>query len=130
MHKGSCLCGAVSFEVTGPLPRATACHCSMCRKATGNYEVGVDVEKSAVTVRGKDNVTWFQSSETARRGFCSRCGSPMFFEFLKADKIGLMLGSFDGPTGIRVSEHIYVGNKGDYYELCDGAPQYETVPGQ
>ncbi|MHA6296914.1 GFA family protein [Devosia sp. CAU 1758] len=128
MHSGSCLCGAVSFDVSGPLPMASACHCSMCRKNTGNYEAGVDVKKSAVTIKGGTNITWFRSSEKARRGFCSTCGSPMFFEFLEADLIGLMLGAFDGPTGVRVSEHIFVGNKGDYYDICDGARQYETVP--
>ncbi|MBB4052655.1 hypothetical protein GGR20_002303 [Devosia subaequoris] len=129
MHKGSCLCGAVSFEVSGSLPKATACHCSMCRKSTGNYEAGVDVKKSAVKISGDADIAWFHSSEHARRGFCSTCGSPMFFEFLKADLIGLMLGAFDGPTGVKVSEHIFVEDKGDYYEICDGAPQHRTVPG-
>jgi hypothetical protein len=130
MHRGSCLCGAVSFTVEGPLPKATACHCSMCRKTTGNYEAGVDVDKSAVTITGEANVTWFRSSDKARRGFCRTCGSPLFFEFVESDWIGLMLGAFDGPTGVKVSEHIYVGDKGDYYDLCDGAPQFQTVPGR
>ncbi len=129
MHKGSCLCGAVSFEVSGSLPRATACHCSMCRKITGNYEAGVDVKKSAVTISGEARITWFRSSENARRGFCSTCGSQLFFEFLGSDLIGLMLGAFDAPTGVKVSEHIFVQDKGDYYDICDGAPQYQTVPG-
>jgi hypothetical protein len=45
-----------------------------------------------------------------------------------ADWIGLNLGSFDGPTGTKIAQHIFVGDKGDYYDLCDGAPQYDTVP--
>lgn len=68
MHKGSCLCGAVTFAVAGDLPPATACHCTMCRKSTGHYEAGVDVDKSAVTITGGDKVPWFQSSEKVRRG--------------------------------------------------------------
>lgn len=128
MHMGSCLCGAVSFSVEGALPPATACHCSMCRKTTDNYEVGVDVDRATVTIMGEANVTWFRSSDKARRGFCRTCGSPLFFEPLQGDWIGLMLGAFDGPTGVTIAEHIHVGDKGDYYELRDGAPQYQTVP--
>lgn len=128
MHKGSCLCGAVTFEVRGPLPMATACHCTRCRKVTGHHEAGVDVPKADVTIGGSENVTWYFSSEKVRRGFCATCGSPLFFDPPLADWIGLMLGAFDGPTGVRIAEHVFVGSKGDYYEICDGAPQYETVP--
>jgi hypothetical protein len=97
---------------------------------TGHYEAGVDVPKSALTVHGAEHVRWFFSSEKVRRGFCSICGSPLFFDPPEADWIGLMLGSFDGPTDTRIAHHIFVGDKGDYYDICDGAPQYETVPGQ
>lgn len=129
MHMGSCLCGAVSFLVQGDLPEASSCHCTKCRKTTGHYEAGVDVDKSAVAISGEANVTWYFSSEKVRRGFCSICGSPLFFDPPGADWIGLNLGSFDGPTGTKIATHIFVGNKGDYYDICDGAPQYETVPG-
>lgn len=128
MHKGSCLCGAVSFTFAGDMPEASACHCTKCRKSTGHYEAGVDVDKAVVTITGADDVTWYVSSDWARRGFCRTCGSPMFFEPLEGDWIGLMLGSFDGPTGTRIGRHIFVGDKGDYYALEDGAEQYETVP--
>ncbi|OAM76800.1 GFA family protein [Devosia elaeis] len=129
MHKGACLCGAVGFVVQGDLPEASACHCSTCRKTSGSHEMGVDIDKSALEISGSEHVTWYFSSETVRRGFCSICGSPMFFDPPGADWIGLHLGSFDGPTGTRVAKHIFVADKGDYYEICDGAPQYESVPG-
>ena len=41
-----------------------------------------------------------------------------------------MLGSFDGPTGTKIAEHVFVRDKGDYYDICDGVPQHETVPGR
>lgn len=128
MHTGSCLCGAVSFVVEGDLPAASCCHCTNCRKITGHYEAGVDVKKTAVSITGATNVSWYFSSEGVRRGFCATCGSPMFFDPPAADWIGLNLGSFDGPTGTKIAAHIFVGSKGDYYDICDGAPQYETVP--
>ncbi len=127
-HKGSCLCGAVSFIFKGDMPAASACHCSICRKASGAHEMGIDVDKSALEITGSEHVTWYFSSEKVRRGFCSTCGAPMFFDPPEADWIGLHLGSFDGPTGTRIAKHIFVGDKGDYYEICDGAPQFETVP--
>ncbi len=123
MHNGSCLCGAVRFVVVGELPEASACHCTKCRKHTGHFEAGVDLPRSAVTISGEDRVTWFHSSEKVRRGFCSVCGSSMFFDPIHLDWIGIMLGAFDGPTNTRIALHIFVADKGDYYEIGDGAPQ-------
>jgi hypothetical protein len=130
LHKGSCLCGAVRFEVRGPLAPPSACHCTMCRKHTGHFEAGTDAPRSAVTVTGEDRVTWYQSSESVRRGFCAVCGSSMFFDILSTDRIGLSMGVFDTPTNVRLTEHIFVADKGDYYEIGDGLPQYATIPGQ
>ena len=57
MHKGSCLCGRVTFEVGGGLPQPDACHCSKCRKFSGHYFVSSDIPRDAVTVDGADNIT-------------------------------------------------------------------------
>lgn len=123
MHRGSCLCGAVRFEVEGDLPEASACHCSKCRKHTGHFEAGVDVPRALVSISGEDSLTWFHSSEKVRRGFCSVCGSSMFFDPVHRDWIGIMMGAFDGPTNTRLALHIFVADKGDYYEIADGVPQ-------
>jgi hypothetical protein len=129
MHKGSCLCGAITFEVAGELPAPSACHCSRCRKHTGHYEAGTDVLRTAVTIAGGDKVTWYQSSDKARRGFCSVCGSSLFFDPpAHIDWIGINMGAFDTPTNSRLALHIFVADKGDYYDIADGLPQYETVP--
>ena len=58
-----------------------------------------------------------------RRGFCATCGSSLFFDPVERDWIGLMLGAFDGPTHTRIGLHIFVADKGDYYDLTDGVPQ-------
>ncbi|MCZ4344853.1 GFA family protein [Devosia neptuniae] len=123
MHSGSCLCGAVQFSVAGDLPEASACHCTMCRKHTGHYEAGVDVPRSSLTVTGDDKITWFKSSDKVRRGFCAVCGSSLFFDPVHLDWIGIMMGAFDGPTGTKLALHIFVADKGDYYEIADGLPQ-------
>ncbi len=123
MHKGSCLCGAVRFEVQGPLPEASACHCSKCRKHTGHYEAGVDVPRDRVSIWGEEAVSWYFSSEKVRRGFCATCGSSLFFDAVHLDRIGINMGAFDGPTGTKIGLHIFVADKGDYYTLGDGVPQ-------
>jgi len=129
MLKGSCLCGAVSIEVAGELELpAEACHCTMCRKQTGHFLAGVNVRREALTVHGADKVAWFRSSEKVRRGFCSVCGSTLFWDPLIEDykHTGVLLGLFDTPTGAHISKHTFVGDKGDYYEITDGAPQSEA----
>jgi len=123
MYTGSCLCGVVRFEVDAALPPPDACHCVQCRKQSGHYFVSTDVPKEALTVHGGEHLTWYCSSEKARRGFCSRCGSSLFFEPLQRDWIGVAMGAFDGPTDTRLGLHIFVAEKGDYYQITDGLPQ-------
>lgn len=128
MHKGSCLCGAVTFEVEGELPGPDACHCTKCRKHSGHFFTSTDVPRSSVTIRGEDRLSWFQSSEKARRGFCSICGSSLFWDPVARDWIGIAMGAFDTPTDTRLALHIFTADKGDYYQIGDGVEQFERVP--
>src|SRR3954470_527228 len=123
VHKGSCLCGAVRFVVEGELHAPDACHCTQCRRWSGHYWASTDVARSAVTVEGDGNLTWFQSSEKVRRGFCSTCGSALFWDPIQRDWIGIAMGAFDQPTETKIHIHVHVSSKGDYYEINDGLPQ-------
>ena len=123
MHTGSCLCGAVTFEVAGALSPPDACHCRQCRKHSGHFFASTDVPRASVTIDGADKVTWFASSERVRRGFCSVCGSTLFWDPIRRDFIGVAMGAFDTPTATHLKMHIFVAEKGDYYELADGLPQ-------
>ena len=128
MHHGSCLCGAVTFDVAGDLPGPDACHCTSCRKHSGHVFASTDVPRSAVTIRGEDRLSWYQSSDKARRGFCSACGSSLFWDPFERDWIGIAMGAFEGPTQTRLHVHIFVAEKGDYYNIADGVDQFDTVP--
>jgi hypothetical protein len=123
MAKGSCLCGAVRVEVAGELPAPDACHCSMCRKQSGHFWASTDLPRDRVTIEGAENLTWFRSSEMARRGFCGTCGSFLFWEPIGRATIAIAMGAFEAPTGTRLARHIFVAGKGDYYEIGDGLPQ-------
>ncbi len=125
MHKGSCLCGSIRFEVSGTLPPPSACHCNQCRKHSGHFEVSTDVPRTSVEIYGEKKISWFHSKK-ARRGFCSVCGSSLFWDPLDQDKhkwIALAMGAFDTSTDTELSKHIFIANKGDYYEITDGLPQ-------
>ena len=123
MHKGSCLCGAVSFDFVGELPQPSACHCTQCRKHSGHFEASTDVPRSGLTVHGSENLTWYHSSEKVRRGFCSTCGSSLFWDPIHKDWTAIAMGAFDGPTETKLAKHIFVADKGDYYDIADGLPQ-------
>ncbi|MGH8866188.1 MAG: GFA family protein, partial [Burkholderiales bacterium] len=95
MLNGSCLCGSVRYEISGPLEGALNCHCSMCRKAHGaafRSRAGIRA-KDFRWVSGEELITWFESSTGNHRGFCSRCGSPLLSRFdSRPDVYGLPLG--------------------------------------
>lgn len=124
MHRGSCLCGAVSFEVSGALHPPDACHCASCRKQSGHFWVSTNVPREAFTLHGAEHLTWFHASAKVRRGFCSRCGSFLLWDPLGVDVIAVAMGAFEQPTGTSLEKHIFVTEKGDYYELGDGLPQH------
>jgi len=129
MITGTCLCGAVSLEIDEPLEKAPeACHCSQCRKQTGNFFVGVNVRRSAMRVMGEDRISWYQSSDKVQRGFCSTCGSVLFWKptIEGYGWTGVALGCLDTSLDLKISKHTFVSDKGSYYEIMDGAPQRET----
>lgn len=123
LHKGSCLCGAVQFSVSGDLPPPSACHCTNCRKFSGHFEASTDVAKTNLSVQGEDKVTWFASSSKVQRGFCATCGSSLFFRPNFHDWIGISMGAFDGQTRTELKMHIFIAEKGDYYAITDTLPQ-------
>jgi len=130
MPTGSCLCGKIKFEVKGEIPPMHACHCSICRKASGHYGVGADIARDNLKIHGEENIKWFQTSDWARRGFCENCGTPLFFDPIdkKITWTGVSMGAFDKPTRTQLTMHIFTKDKGDYYEIPDGLPQYEQAP--
>jgi len=119
MSRGSCLCGAVSYRVTAPLRPVIACHCSQCRKSSGHYVAATAAPSDAVEITGK--VTWYNSSESARRGFCGTCGSSLFWDGF-GDHLAILAGSLDGPSGLAMEGHIFYADKGDYYRAGEDLP--------
>ncbi|MGZ9812592.1 GFA family protein [Pseudoroseicyclus sp. H15] len=119
--RGGCLCGEVTFEVTGGASPVWACHCGQCRKQSGHYWASSTVPLSAITIHGEPS--WYQASEKVRRGFCGSCGSFLFWQVIGSDEISFAAGAVESPTGLRLERHIFTADKGDYYAIEDGLPQ-------
>ncbi len=123
--KGSCECQGVMFELTGELRDVVFCHCSQCRKTSGHYWAATQVSKGNLNLIKATSLSWYDSSDKARRGFCSVCGSSVFYERKGIDKISVSAGSLEIPTSLDRMRHIYVASKGDYYDISDDLPQFE-----
>ncbi len=81
---------------------------------------------AALTFLEDEGLEWYASSTFAKRGFCKACGSSLFYRMNNEDGIGIAAGCLDDTTGLEVGKHIFVADKGSYYEIADGAPQIDT----
>lgn len=95
---GGCQCGAVRYHVSAVTDTSHICHCRMCQKAVGNFFAAlVGVPKDALSWTRGEPAT-FMSSEHVARGFCVRCGTPLFYDYILGDDLALTTGSLDDPS--------------------------------
>jgi hypothetical protein len=118
--RGSCLCGGVKYEITGPLMRSGHCHCSNCRKAHGAARSRARVRvEDFKWVQGEELVKYFESSPGFHRGFCSVCGSPIVSSPDRTPELGIALGGLDDDPGVRPERHFFVAGKAPWFEITD-----------
>jgi hypothetical protein len=120
---GRCLCGAVRYEVRGPLRDVIVCHCVECRRWHGHVAAFTAARRQDLVLASGGEVRWIDSPDSdrrARRGFCGRCGSSLFWDPPGRETISIAAGTFEAPTSLRVTEHWYVSQAGDYYEPPEG----------
>lgn len=126
---GGCLCGAVRYEIRGPLRGVVNCHCSKCRRFHGNFGAYTSVLRQELVLLQDQSLKWFKSTtdETpnVHRGFCSECGSSLFWHPKDQEKIAVAAGSLDDPTNLQTIGHIWISQIGDYYQITDELPQFE-----
>ncbi len=124
-HTGQCLCGAIKFEITGEMAAPHACHCSQCVRQTGHFNASTQVKRSEFKFLEDRGLKWYKSSDFAQRGFCSECGTAIFWDD-GGDMVNFSVGSLDQPTGLKIVSHIFVDEKPDYYDLEDDLPKYAS----
>ena len=132
-YRGSCLCGAVKFEVDEFLPQAAHCHCSMCRKFHGAaYATIAAVRRSRFRwVAGSDALKRYTAGNGTTRMFCSHCGSSLAFSSPRAseEEVEIALGAMDGDVPVVPSAHIFVGSAANWTVVNDDLPRYEANRG-
>ncbi len=131
MHKGSCLCGAVSYEIKGEIGPLMFCHCSKCRKANGSAFNAAALVNTADfrIVSGQEHLADYESGPGVGRVFCKTCGSPLYSRRdAMPEAIRLRIGTLDTPVTGKVSAHIFAGSKAEWFDILDDAPQFFERP--
>ncbi len=129
MVQGSCLCGAVKFELSPEPTVMGTCHCSRCRKAGAGTVVFI--EKDSLTwVQGKEHVATHQPPAPYKYGrcFCKICGTSLGEILADADTFPIAANALDGEFSLTNQFHEFVSEKPHWYEICDDAPRSEGHP--
>ena len=115
---GSCLCGAVHFTANNINKNMGACHCGMCRKWGGGPLLAVDCGPD-VSFKGEENITVYDSSDCAERGFCNKCGSNLFYRLKESKQYTIPAGLFDDNTKFVFDHQIFIDKKPDFYRFAN-----------
>lgn len=129
--RGSCLCGAVRYELASGILGTNYCHCRQCRKASGTaFATNAAVERQALRiVQGEDNLRAFESSPHKHRYFCSTCGSPIYSHSNQTpERVYARIGTLDDEW-VTPDVHIHVASKAPWYEIHDDLPQHREEEG-
>ena len=116
--QASCLCGATRLVAKTANRHMDACHCEMCRKWSGGPLLAVDCGTD-VTIEGGENVSVYNSSQWAERGFCNKCGSNLFYRLKERDQYMVPVGLFEDLSGIVFTHQIFIDEKPGYYSFAD-----------
>lgn len=124
---GGCQCGAVRYHTTEIHDNVHICHCRMCQKAVGNiFAALVAAPDDAMTwTRGKPSV--FRSSERVERGFCSRCGTPLFVRTVGSGRTDLTIGSLDAPAQVPPRIQYGIESRLEYFAHLHELPGDRTT---
>lgn len=127
MLRGGCLCGAVRYETGAEPVHQTACHCTICRRASGAPFVGWFSVPTASFRIVSGRAARFKSSEHATRTFCATCGTPLTFHSTRyPDEIDITTCSLDDAEAVPPEDHTFVRSRLSWVKITDGLPNYPT----
>lgn len=118
MRQGHCLCGSVTITAAHSGNDVGACHCHMCRRWGGGPFLELNCG-SEVVIDGNEHVTVFNSSAWADRGFCSKCGTHLFYRLKDADEYMVPVGLFDKDAGLVFDHQVFIDEKPSYYSFAN-----------
>jgi len=125
---GSCLCGEVSYEITGDVGEIVHCHCVTCRKAHGAaFSSVAAVQDENFKLNGAKKLTSFESSKGKYRYFCNGCGTQIYAKRDNTQHIILRLGSLDGNPMTQEKAHIWLSEKAQWYSINNKLPEFQEA---
>lgn len=117
-RKGSCLCGAVQVTATPKSNSVGACHCVMCRKWGGGPLLAAECG-TAVSFEGSEQISIYNSSTWAERGFCRKCGTHLFFRLAEGAHYSIPVGLFDGANEWEFTGQVFIDQKPSFYSFAE-----------
>ncbi len=129
MYQGSCLCGQVRFEITGPIRNIVYCHCSRCRKAQGSAFAsnGIVASDDFAIHSGAERLVGYESSPGQTKYFCGTCGSPILSRSVaRPDQVRVRLGTIESDIQERPIAHIFASSKANWEDICGDLPRYDA----
>ncbi len=114
---GQCMCGAVKISASVKKPGVVTCHCDMCRRWSAGPFMAVSCQD--VIFEGKENVGRIRSSDWAERGYCTKCGSNLFYHVVESSDYQISAGLFDDQSMLRMSLQVFIDHKPQYYEFSN-----------
>ncbi|WP_299771875.1 GFA family protein [uncultured Pseudoteredinibacter sp.] len=120
-YQGSCLCGAIQYEILAEPVTASHCHCKMCQKQHGAaFASYARIRRSELRyTKGQDTIKRYQSSEKVERSFCSECGSNLEWGYTEgewAHWVAIALGSFDTPYSQDIYRELHTEDKAPWWQ--------------
>ena len=129
MYQGSCLCGAISVELKGPIESIIHCHCSLCRKNSGTaYATNGFINTEDFTVLDPQNkLTYFEFKKGKLRHFCAVCASPIYSSNTEnPTKLRIRLGILDSDIEERPISHNFVSSRANWDNLDANLPRFDS----
>lgn len=132
LYKGSCLCGAITYEISGPIKIFQYCHCSRCRKFTGSAHASnlfVPPEQFRWT-SGEGFLGRYEEPRAKyfSTNFCKQCGSSMPWQVQGGKNMVVTAGTLDDDPGIKPMWNIFWGSKASWYQGTESLPFHEAFP--
>lgn len=116
--KGSCLCGSIQLVAKAMDPKVGTCHCKTCRQWTGGPLFAADCGTN-VTFSGQENITVFNSSEWAERGFCQTCGTHLFYRLKESQQYFIPVGLFADSEAFIFDHQVFIEEKPGFYSFAN-----------
>ena len=116
--KGSCLCGKVEIKALTMSTNMGACHCSICRKWSGGPMLTVECDTN-VHLTGEQNISRYQSSDWAERGFCAQCGTHLFYKLKSTGQYIMPAGLFEIPSPLEFDHQVFIEEKPECYSFAN-----------